>query len=234
MLSPRRETRRRTCITQTFTSAIFNPTKAGAPAPSPNARWMAPSGSRRSAWKATNRRKSYHGGPDRALCHYPREHYAHWREQFPAQAEQFCAPAFGENISTEGLTEHNVFMGDIFRWGEALIQVTQPRSPCFKLNYHFAIEDISVLMQQSGRCGWLYRVVSPGAVSGDRPLELAARNSDVSVAEAIAIAWHMPFDAEQYRRLLAVAGLSASWSKTMLTRLAEGRLEDFNRRLLGR
>lgn len=98
-------------------------------------------------------------------------------------------------------------MGDIFRWGEALIQVTQPRSPCFKLNYHFAIEDISVLMQQSGRCGWLYRVVSPGAVSGDRPLELAARNSDVSVAEAIAIAWHMPFDAEQYRRLLAVAGL---------------------------
>ncbi len=96
--------------------------------------------------------KSYHGGPDRALCHYPREHYAHWREQFPAQAEQFCAPAFGENISTEGLTEHNVFMGDIFRWGEALIQVTQPRSPCFKLNYHFAIEDISVLMQQSGRC----------------------------------------------------------------------------------
>lgn len=125
-------------------------------------------------------------------------------------------------------------MGDIFRWGEALIQVTQPRSPCFKLNYHFAIEDISVLMQQSGRCGWLYRVVSPGAVSGDRPLELAARNSDVSVAEAIAIAWHMPFDAEQYRRLLAVAGLSASWSKTMLTRLTEGRLEDFNRRLLGR
>lgn len=111
--------------------------------------------------------KSYHGGPDRALCHYPREHYAHWREQFPAQAEQFCAPAFGENISTEGLTEHNVFMGDIFRWGEALIQVTQPRSPCFKLNYHFAIEDISVLMQQSGRCGWLYRVVSPGAVSGE-------------------------------------------------------------------
>lgn len=118
--------------------------------------------------------------------------------------------------------------------GRSADPVTQPRSPCYKLNYHFAIEDISVLMQQSGRCGWLYRVVSPGAVSGDRPLALAARNSDVSVAEAIAIAWHMPFDAEQYRRLLAVAGLSASWSKTMLTRLAEGRLEDFNRRLLGR
>ncbi len=89
-------------------------------------------------------------------------------------------------------------------------------------------------MQQSGRCGWLYRVVSPGMVSGDRPLELAARSSDLSVAEAIGIAWHMPFDEEQYRRLLTVAGLSASWSKTMLTRINEGRLEDHNRRLLGR
>jgi MOSC domain-containing protein YiiM len=178
--------------------------------------------------------KSYHGGPDRALCHYPREHYDHWREQFPAQAEQFCAPAFGENISTLGLTEHNVFMGDVFRWGGALIQVTQPRSPCFKLNYHFDIDDISVLMQQTGRCGWLYRVISTGAVSGEQPLELVARNGAISVAEAISIAWHMPFDEEQYRRLLAVAGLSASWSKTLLTRIATGKIEDFNRRLLGR
>ncbi|AHG20316.1 6-N-hydroxylaminopurine resistance protein [Chania multitudinisentens RB-25] len=177
--------------------------------------------------------KAHHGGPDRALCHYPREHYIHWRRQFPAQAELFAAPAFGENISTLGLTEHNVFMGDIFRWGEALIQVTQPRSPCFKLNAHFAIGNLSVLMQQSGHCGWLYRVVSAGMVSGEQPLELVARSSEVSVAEAIAIAWHLPFDAEQYRRLLAAAGLSASWSKTMLTRITTSRIEDFNRRLLG-
>ncbi|MHC5177012.1 6-hydroxyaminopurine reductase [Serratia rhizosphaerae] len=178
--------------------------------------------------------KSYHGGPDRALCHYPREHYDHWRQQFPAQAELFSAPAFGENLSTRGLTEHNVFIGDIFRWGDALIQVTQPRSPCFKLNYHFDIDDLSLLMQQSGRCGWLYRVISPGQVSGDQPLLLATRCSDVSLAEAIGIAWHMPFDEEQYRRLLSAAGLSASWSKTMLLRITRGKIEDFNRRLLGR
>ncbi len=177
---------------------------------------------------------SHHGGPDRALCHYPREHYDHWRAQFPAQAEQFCAPAFGENISTLGLTEHNVFIGDIFRWGEALIQVTQPRSPCFKLNFHCDIDDISLLMQQSGRCGWLYRVIASGEVSGDRPFTLAARNSEISVAEAISIAWHMPFDEEQYHRLLAAAGLSATWSKTMLARITTGNIEDFNRRLFGR
>jgi MOSC domain-containing protein YiiM len=177
--------------------------------------------------------KSYHGGPDRALCHYPREHYDYWREEFPAQAEQFCAPAFGENISTLGLTEHNVFMGDIYRWGETLIQVTQPRSPCYKLNFHFDIENISLLMQDSGRCGWLYRVVSGGKISGDQPLALVTRSSEVSVAEAISIAWHLPFDEEQYRRLLAVAGLSASWNKTMLTRITSGKIEDLNRRLLG-
>ncbi|WP_145571760.1 6-hydroxyaminopurine reductase [Yersinia bercovieri] len=178
--------------------------------------------------------KCFHGGPDRALCHYPREHYAHWAQQFPQQAEIFSPPAYGENISTLGMIEQSVYMGDIYRWGEAIIQVTQPRSPCYKLNFHFAIEDMSVLMQQTGYCGWLYRVISAGKVSESHPLELLARSSDISVAEAIGIAWHMPFDEEQYHRLLAVAGLSASWSKTMLTRIGEGKIEDFNRRLLGR
>ncbi|WP_117076165.1 MOSC domain-containing protein, partial [Klebsiella pneumoniae] len=104
-------------------------------------------------------------------------------------ADLFCAPAFGENLSTEGLTEKNVYIGDIFRWGEALIQVTQPRSPCFKLNYHFAVSDMAQLMQNSGKTGWLYRVVAGGQVSSDAPLALVSRLSDVSVHEAGAIAW---------------------------------------------
>ena len=83
-----------------------------------------------------------------------------WIRDFPQQAERFCAPAFGENLSTTGLTEQNVYIGDIFRWGEALIQVTQPRSPCFKLNFHFAINDMAQLMQNSGKTGGLFRVNS--------------------------------------------------------------------------
>ncbi len=136
----------------------------------------------------SRRRRKIHGGPDRALCHYPREHYADWIRDFPQQAERFCAPAFGENLSTTGLTEQNVYIGDIFRWGEALIQVTQPRSPCFKLNFHFAINDMAQLMQNSGKTGWLYRVIAGGQVSSDAPLELVSRLSDVSVHEAGAIA----------------------------------------------
>ena len=178
--------------------------------------------------------KKIHGGPDRALCHYPREHYAHWARELPQQADLFCAPAFGENLSTEGLTEKNVYIGDIFRWGEALIQVTQPRSPCFKLNYHFAVSDMAQLMQNSGKTGWLYRVVAGGQVSSDAPLALVSRLSDVSVHEAGTIAWQMPFDDDQYRRLLSAAGLSVSWSRTMQKRRLSGQIENNSRRLWGK
>lgn len=178
--------------------------------------------------------KGYHGGVDRALCHYPREHYAWWAERFPQQASLFCAPAFGENLSTRGLTEQTVFIGDIFRWGDALIQVTQPRSPCFKLNFHFAISDMSSQMQACGKVGWLYRVIAAGSVSTDTPLELASRVSDVSVYEAASIAWSQPFDDEQYHRLLSAAGLSSSWTRTMQNRRIHGKIEDNSRRLWGK
>ncbi len=178
--------------------------------------------------------KKIHGGPDRALCHYPREHYAFWASEYPDQAELFVAPAFGENLSTEGLTEKNVFIGDIFRWGEALIQVTQPRSPCFKLNFHFGISDIATQMQNAGKTGWLYRVILAGKVETDAPLTLVSRLSDVSVYDACAIAWHMPFDDEQYHRLLSAAGLSISWTRTMQKRRLSNKIEDNSRRLWGK
>ncbi|TDG23439.1 6-N-hydroxylaminopurine resistance protein [Paraburkholderia silviterrae] len=174
-----------------------------------------------------------HGGPDRALCHYPREHYAHWARKFPARANRFAAASFGENLSTVGLTEENVFIGDIFCWGDALIQVTQPRSPCFKVNFHFAIEDLSLQMQNAARVGWLYRVIAGGRVSPEAPLELASRVSDVTVLDAAAIAWHLPFDDAQYRRLLGAAGLSTSWTRTLQKRRLSGEIEDFSRRLWG-
>ena len=130
--------------------------------------------------------KKIHGGPDRALCHYPREHYAHWARELPQQAD------------------------------------------------HFAVSDMAQLMQNSGKTGWLYRVVAGGRVSGDAPLALVSRLSDVSVHEAGAIAWQMPFDDEQYHRLLSAAGLSVSWSRTMQKRRLSGKIENNSRRLWGK
>ena len=98
------------------------------------------------------KKRSTAGQTERCVI-IPREHYLYWAREFPEQAELFVAPAFGENLSTDGLTESNVYIGDIFRWGEALIQVSQPRSPCYKLNYHFDISDIAQLMQNT-RVKW--------------------------------------------------------------------------------
>lgn len=87
------------------------------------------------------------------------------------------------------------------------------------------------LMQNSGKTGWLYRVIAGGQVSSDAPLELVSRLSDVSVHEAGAIARQMPFDDDQYHRLLSAAGLSVSWSRTMQKRRLSGKIEDSSRRL---
>ncbi|KLN95494.1 6-hydroxyaminopurine reductase [Moellerella wisconsensis] len=177
--------------------------------------------------------KKFHGGPDRALCQYPAEHYHYWSQCYPELIDLFIAPAFGENLSTTGMNEENVFIGDIYRWGDGMIQVTQPRSPCYKLNRMTGLENFSLTLQNSGRCGWLYRVIKGGSVSENASLQLLSRNSDVSVKEAIAIAFHLPFDMSLYRRLLSASGLSASWSYTMQKRIEDKRIEDFNRRLFG-
>lgn len=178
--------------------------------------------------------KRFHGGPDRALCHYPREHYHYWLNAYPELEDLFVASAFGENISTQGMTEENVFIGDIFAWGNARIQVTQPRSPCYKLNGLTGIENFAQLMQECGCCGWLYRVIKTGNVSENEPLTLLSRNSDVSVQEAIMIAFHAPYDEQLYQRLLSAAGLSASWSLTMQNRLEHHQIEEFSHRLFGK
>ena len=88
--------------------------------------------------------------------------------------------------------------------------------------------------QDAGKTGWLCSVVAAGLVSADAPLILASRVSDVSVREAIAIAWHMPFDDSQYHRLLSAAGLSKSWTRTMQKRRLSGKIEDNSRRLWGK
>ncbi|MOA00310.1 6-N-hydroxylaminopurine resistance protein [compost metagenome] len=93
---------------------------------------------------------------------------------------------------------------------------------------------MSSLMQSAGKTGWLYRVVLAGQVFADAPLELASRLSDVSVYDACAIAWHMPFDDEQYHRLLSAAGLSTSWTRTMQKRRIARKIEDNSRRLWGK
>jgi hypothetical protein len=93
---------------------------------------------------------------------YPSEHYATWAREFPEHHGLFAPGGFGENLTTAGLIENTVAIGDIFSVGNALLQVTQPRQPCFKLAIRFNDRRLGRAMLRSGRTGWYARVVTAG------------------------------------------------------------------------
>lgn len=116
----------------------------------------------------------FHGGPDRCLCHYPAEHYAHWRDHYP-HLSAIDPAAFGENLSTRGLDERHVCIGDRYRWGGAVIEVSQPRSPCSNLDRRHSTRGLARHMATSGRTGWLYRTLEPGVIELGADLHLIER-----------------------------------------------------------
>ena len=105
-----------------------------------------------------------HGGADKAVYCYPIEHYVRWREMLHGKEDLLVAGGFGENLTTQGLDEGNVCIGDIFQMGRARLQVTQPRQPCFKLALRFEDSQMIKAMVRHGLTGWYLRVIEPGLV----------------------------------------------------------------------
>lgn len=174
----------------------------------------------------------HHGGVDRVLHHFPREHYGQYR-RWDLMRTFKDAPAMGENISTVGLDETMVNIGDVIQIGEVKLQVTQPRSPCFKLNLQFGHPEFAQAMQQSQMCGWFYRVLTPGTIEHTDSLVLLSRHSDISVAEAMSIYFLPEFDEAAYRRLAACEGLAQSWQNSLARRIDSQKIEDWQMRLYG-
>ncbi|UVO54566.1 MOSC domain-containing protein [Sphingomonas sp. SUN039] len=108
---------------------------------------------------------SVHGGPEKAIHHYPRDHYRWWQERLPGRDVLARAGAFGENISTRALTERDVCIGDRFRLGTALVEVCQGRQPCWKQAHRLGDKGVVATMVKSGRSGWYYRVLEEGRVA---------------------------------------------------------------------
>lgn len=175
----------------------------------------------------------HHGGIERALHQYPAEHYAYWQQEY-GSAQNWQAPGMGENISTLGMTEENVCIGDQYQWGEAIIEVSQPRSPCYKLNQRWHTEAFSVRMQDISRCGWLYRVLQPGFVSADDKLTLISRpDNAMTVQQVCNIFFGDPLNQAGLLALTELKALSASWTQKAELRLATNEVENWNFRLLG-
>ncbi|AZG34424.1 MULTISPECIES: MOSC domain-containing protein [Shewanella] len=175
----------------------------------------------------------HHGGLDRVLHHFPREHYGQYRrwDLMPTFGD---APSMGENISTVGLNEAQVNIGDIVQIGDVTLQVTQPRSPCFKLNLQFGQPKFALAMQESRMCGWFYRVLSEGDIRSSDSIVLLERKTDISVAKAMQIYFLAEFDAAQYQLLLECDGLAQSWVNSLQRRLDQQSIEDWAMRLYGK
>lgn len=106
-----------------------------------------------------------HGGPEMALHHYPRDHYAYWQSLKPGHAKLSGAGAFGENISATGLVEGDVCIGDRFTLGSAVVEISQGRQPCWKQGHAMSWPEMVALIVETSRCGWYYRVIENGTVS---------------------------------------------------------------------
>ncbi len=123
-----------------------------------------------------------HGGVDKAVYAYPSEHLAGWSLEL---GESLGAAPFGENLSTQGVVEQEARIGDVWEWGTAVLQVSQPRWPCYKLVLHRGRPDIQKRMLSTGRTGWYLRVLRPGEVPASGPIVVAARDPQtVTVGDA--------------------------------------------------
>ncbi len=177
--------------------------------------------------------KRHHGGLERALHQYPSEHYSYWREKYDLDNE-WHEPGMGENLSSVGMTEDTVCVGDRYSWGAAIIEVSQPRSPCFKLNRRWGIDDFSIYMQEISRCGWLYRIIQPGVVSVSEPLQLIERVTNcLTILEVCDFYFASPLDQSGLHELNQQERLSESWLSKVRRRLETGEVENWNFRLLG-
>ncbi|MDX5593268.1 MOSC domain-containing protein [Pseudovibrio sp. SPO723] len=175
-----------------------------------------------------------HGGPEKALHHYAAEHYARWAEEFPEHAALFKPGAVGENISTTGLTESNLCLGDVFSLGSARVQICQGRQPCWKLVSHTGIASMAMRFQKTGFTGWYYRVLEGGSVrAGDTMSLLDRPHEDLVLADVIAARFNPRLDPALAQKLADTAVLSESWRKAFLKKSNAGFKEDTSKRLNG-
>ncbi|MHA7965709.1 MOSC domain-containing protein [Paenibacillus sp. CAU 1782] len=172
----------------------------------------------------------HHGGADKAVCVYPHEHYAYWERELDTKLE---LGAFGENVTLSGLREDDVHIGDIFCLGEAVVQISQPRQPCFKLALRYGVPEMPVKVQETGYTGFYFRVLKEGKVERlDKMVRTQRHPGGISVSQANRIMHVDKDDHQAIRALLDVAELSDSWRKTFLKRIA-GSETDTGARLKG-
>ena len=157
---------------------------------------------------------SVHGGIHKAVNVYPSEHYSYWRQDLHLPDMPYGA--FGENFTTYGLLEDEVCIGDMFGIGDAVVQVSQPRQPCWKLERRWGVKDLVMRIKETGRTGWYFRVLKEGYIEAGIDLtlrELPFPQWPVAMANAIML--NRKIDTESALKLAQCPALSPRWQETL-------------------
>ncbi len=173
-----------------------------------------------------------HGGIDKAICVYSADHYSYWREQL---ALPLPYGAFGENFTVQNLTEADLCIGDTWQAGEVIVQVSQPRQPCWKLARRWRVKTLALQVQENGKTGWYFRVLQEGSIAAPISLKLLKRPfPEWTIARANHLMHHDKGNALLAGELAGVPLLSASWKATLSRRSAAQANPDPRLRLEGK
>ena len=153
--------------------------------------------------------KKHHGGYDKAICLYSFEHYAYWENRLD---KKLPPSSFGENLTISGFLEDSLCIGDTLQIGEVILEISQPRQPCYKLSYIHGIEKLPLWIQETGFTGYYARVIKEGSINSDDQITLLKKDPlGVSIAFANQIMHHDQKNSEALRKILEVPALSESW-----------------------
>lgn len=177
--------------------------------------------------------RRHHGGAEKALHHFPAEHYPLMRKHLKKYTDgAFAVGRFGENISTTGLTESDVCIGDIFQLGEAIIQVSQGRQPCWKLNARYDYPEMAKQVQSLKTTGWYYRVITPGYLqAGDSLVLLQRPYPDWPIARLLGYLFEDTLNLTALKAMVDIPYLAQTWRDMAQKRIDSGQVESWQHRL---
>ncbi len=162
-----------------------------------------------------------HGGPEKAVHLYPSTHYVKLAAKFAEAAPLLVPGSMGENIATTDLDEHDVRLGDVWQLGAAIIQVCQPRNPCWKIDERFGCVGMALFIDQHLLTGWYWRVLQPGEVNPSDTLQLHQAASQAPTLHEAMTLWraHPPL-LDQLSALAEVPGIAKVWQDKIKQRVS--------------
>ena len=165
--------------------------------------------------------KKHHGGNDKAICCYNSDHFRKWKKEL---GFELGPAAFGENLTLKGdsALENNVFIGDRYQLGETIVEVSEPRGPCYVIGIRYNYKQFPVHLQQSGFTGYYLRTIKTGLVKKtDKLVHISSHPEKISVMDVNHVRYHDPKNKEWVERLVNLKVLSGDWREMFEKKLSK-------------